>query len=203
MTGLETLIQALRARRSIRRFDPSPIPTETIERLLDAAVLAPSAHNRQPWRFAVVTSPEARLRLAEAMGRRLRDDRRSDGADPESIDADVARSRARLEGAACAIVVCLSMETMDRYPDARRSRAEVRMAIQSVAMAGEHLLLAAAAEGLGACWMCAPLFAPDEAAEALRLPPDWEPQGMVLLGRPAEAPEAKPRRSPAEVTVWR
>lgn len=203
MRDRESLLEFLRARRSVRRFRPQPVPAATIERLLEAACLAPSAHNRQPWRFAVVNSPEIREELADAMAARLRHDRAADGASAESIEADVARSRARLTKAPCAIVVCLTMQDMDTYRDTRRARAELRMAIQSVAMAGENLLLAAAAEGLGAVWLCAPLFAPEGAAMALDLPPDWEPQGMILLGEAAETPEAKPRRSLREVTVWR
>lgn len=203
MTSLEELRGILEGRRSVRRFAPDPLPRATIERLLEAAALAPSAHNRQPWRFAVVTDAGARARLGEAMAERLRRDRLADGAPVEAIEADVARSKARLRQAPCVIVVCVTMEAMDVYPDPRRKRAEFRMAIQSVAMAGENLLLAAAAEGLGACWMCAPLFAGDEAARALDLPAGWEPQGMVLLGRAAEEPPGKPRRPIEEVSVWR
>jgi nitroreductase len=77
------------------------------------------------------------------------------------------------------------------------------MAVQSVAMAGENLLLAASAEGWGACWMCAPLFAGDEARRALDLPQDWEPQGLVLLGEAAEAPAPRGRKSLTDVTLWR
>jgi nitroreductase len=77
------------------------------------------------------------------------------------------------------------------------------MAVQSVAMAGENLLLAARAEGLDACWLCGPLFAADEARRALDLPNDWEPQGMVVLGEAAEVPAPRGRRSLEEVTLWR
>lgn len=203
MTGLAELMSFIEDRRSVRQFKSDPVPRATIERMLAAAILAPSAHNRQPWRFAVVTDPSARRRLANAMSDRLRRDRLADGAAPEAVEGDVVRSRLRLQSAPCAIVVCVTMEAMDAYPDSRRKRAEMRMAIQSAAMAGENLLLAAAAEGLGACWMCAPLFAAEEAASALDLPPGWEPQGMILLGEPAEAPPAKLRRPIDEVTVWR
>jgi len=92
---------------------------------------------------------------------------------------------------------------MDRYRDARRSQAERLMAVQSVAMAGENLLLAAAAEGWGACWMCAPLFAGEEARRALDLPAAWEPQGLVLLGQAAEAPRPRGRINLEDVTAWR
>jgi F420 biosynthesis protein FbiB-like protein len=136
------------------------------------------------------------------MTSRLRRERAADGTSAEVIEADVARARRRLEGAQAAVVVCLTMEAMDRYPDTRRQSAEWTMAAQSVAMAGENLLLAASAEGLGACWMCAPLFAPDEVRRSLSLPDDWEPQGMVVLGYPAALPPRKPRRAIAEVTRW-
>jgi coenzyme F420-0:L-glutamate ligase/coenzyme F420-1:gamma-L-glutamate ligase len=77
------------------------------------------------------------------------------------------------------------MADMDRYPD-KRQRAEHLMAVQSTAMAVQNLLLAATADGLGACWMCAPLFCPDVVRAALALPDDWEPQALVTLGGPAD-----------------
>lgn len=70
-------------------------------------------------------------------------------------------------------------------------------------MAGENLLLAAEAEGLGSCWMCAPLFCPEEVCEALTLPPQWMPQGLVLLGRPAEAGRMRQRKPLAEIMTLR
>jgi coenzyme F420-0:L-glutamate ligase/coenzyme F420-1:gamma-L-glutamate ligase len=200
---MEDLMAALRRRRSVRHFFSRPVSSETVVDLLEAACLAPSAHNRQPWRYAVVLDRDGRRRLADAMADRLRKDRLADGAPAEAVEADVARSRTRLLEAACAIVVCLTMESMDAYPDRARSRAELRMAIQSVAMAGENLLLAAAAAGLGACWMCAPLFAGQEARQALDLPESWEPQGMILLGEAGEDPAPKPRLPVDEVTLWR
>lgn len=203
MIGFGDLLELLRHRRSVRRFRPSPVDHNMVRRLLDAARLAPSAHNRQPWRFVVVRDPQARLRLAEAMADRLRHDRLADGASAAAVEADAARSMERLTGAPCVILVCLTMESMDSYPDARRSKAEFLMAVQSVAMAGENLLLAAAAEGVGACWMCGPLFAGEEASEALDLPQAWQPQGAVLLGESEVIPTPRGRRPVDEVTLWR
>ena len=202
MISPDKLLDLFRLRRSVRRFTDAPVDTAGLERVLEAARLAPSAHNRQPWRFVVVQG-EARARLAEAMAARLRSDRLADGAAPEDVEADAARSRARLTQAPSAVLVCLTMEAMDRYPDARRAQAERLMAVQSVAMAGENLLLAAAAEGWGACWMCAPLFAGEEARRALDLPAAWEPQGLVLLGQAAEAPRPRGRINLEDVTAWR
>jgi hypothetical protein len=86
---------------------------------------------------------------------------------------------------------------MDQYPDGRRARAEEVMAIQSTAMAGQNLLLAAHAERLGACWTRAPLFAPEEVRDVLGLPATWMPQGLFCWGtRPRRA-----RRKGAAVAV--
>ena len=200
-----TVVDAIRTRRSIRRYMDQPIPAEMIERILTAATWAPSAHNRQPWRFAVLTAPETKERLARAMGNRLRADRLADGDDPEAVARDAQRSYTRLTGAPVVIVVCLTMADMDSYPDPRRRKAEYTMAVQSVAMAVQNLLLAAHAEGLGACWMCAPLFCPDTVREALALSEDWEAQAVITLGYPAGAGTlpAAPRKSLAEVTAWK
>jgi F420 biosynthesis protein FbiB-like protein len=198
MTMLETIHQ----RRSIRRYQPEPIPRAVIETLLTAATWAPSAHNRQPWRFAVVEMAETRERLARAMGDRLRRDLEADGAQPDFIEKDVSRSYSRMSGAAAMVLLCLSMIDMDHYPDERRARHEYVMAAQSTAMAGQNLLLAAHEAGLGACWMCAPLFVPDVARGVLSLPEDWEPQALITLGYPAETREKT--RHPLETSVlWR
>lgn len=180
-------------RRSIRRYGADAIPTETLERILTAACWAPSAHNRQPWRFAVLTPFSWKDRLARAMGDRLRRDRLADGDPTGAIEQDVARSYARVTGAPAVIVVALDMSDMDRYPDDRQ-RAEHTMAVQSTAMATQNLLLAAHAEGLGACWMCAPLFCPDVVIEALSLPKGWEPQAIITLGEPAGPGKPATRR---------
>ncbi|MDX2138071.1 MAG: nitroreductase family protein [Chloroflexota bacterium] len=190
------------SRRSLRRYLPDPVPQALINQLVEAATWAPSAHNRQPWRFAVTTNSVRKQHLARAMGLRLRHDLEHDGMTEDLIAKDTARSYSRITGAPVLIVVCLSMMDMDTYPDDRRQQHEFLMAAQSTAMAGQNLLLAAHALGLGACWMCAPLFAPDVVREALELPHDWQPQGMVTLGYPAEFKE-KTRRPLETSMVWR
>jgi F420 biosynthesis protein FbiB-like protein len=133
------------------------------------------------------------------MGARLRADRTADGDDPDDIERDVARSYARLTGAPVLIVVCLSMADMDTYPDSQRNRNEWVMATQSTAMAAQNLLLMAHAEGLAACWLCAPLFVPELVQTTLNLPEDWEPQGLITLGYAAQHKEKD--RAPLETRV--
>jgi F420 biosynthesis protein FbiB-like protein len=197
-----SLLRLMRERRSIRRFQPEPIPRALIERLLTAATWAPSAHNRQPWRFTVIETPARKVELAQAMGARLRADLMADGVDPAVIEADAARSYERLTSAPVLILVCLTLADMDVYPDHKRAHNEVVMTVQSVAMAGQNLLLAAHEAGLGACWMCAPLFCPDVVSGALSLPEDWQPQGLIVLGYPAQQRE-KTRELLETRVLWR
>ena len=180
------ILDVIRSRRSIRRYRADPVPRETISQILDAARWAPSAHNRQPWRFAVLESVDHKHALAMAMGEQLRADLTRDGVAQELIEKDAARSYQRITGAPVVIIVCVTLQDMDAYTDVRRNHAEYLMATQSVAMATQNLLLAAHVLGLGACWMCAPLFVPDTVRDVLDLATDWEPQALITLGFPAE-----------------
>lgn len=190
-------------RHSVRSFTAEPISDDVVRRILDAAVHAPSAHNRQPWRFVVVRQGELRSRLADEMAARFRSDLRSDKLEETAIDQQVNRARNRLVEAPMAVIVCMTMEGMDDYPDERRQEAERMMAVQSAALAGGHILLAAEAEGLGACWLCGPLFVPEIVREGLGLPEEWEPQALILIGRIRGTPRLTNRRPADEVTEWR
>ncbi|MFN8378564.1 MAG: nitroreductase family protein [Anaerolineae bacterium] len=194
--------EALFSRRTVRRYTREPVQRAVIDSILQAAVWAPSAHNRQPWRFAVTNEVAVIERLARAMGERLRHDLEADGVAEDVIAVDTGRSYARITGAAAVVMLCLSMADMDMYPDERRAAQEKVMAVQSAALAGQNLLLAAHAAGLGACWMCAPLFCPEAVRAALDLPDDWEPQALITLGWPDETRTKD--RAPLETRVlWR
>jgi coenzyme F420-0:L-glutamate ligase/coenzyme F420-1:gamma-L-glutamate ligase len=179
-------IDWLKSRRSIRRYLPDAIPAELIDELITAAIWAPSAHNRQPWRFVVMTELETKRKLAGAMGHKLRQDLQADGVAEEIIQKDVSRSFARITAAPLLILLCLTMSDMDSYPDELRQHNEYLMAVQSTAMAAQNLLLAAHVYGLGGCWMCAPLFCADVVQSVLNLPANWQPQALLTIGYPAE-----------------
>jgi len=182
----DEVVELIRSRRAIRRYQDRAVPRELLHHILETAMWSPSAHNRQPWRFAVLTETADKARLAQVMGERLRADRLADGDAPDVVERDVARSDTRITGASVVIIVCLSMADMDSYPDSRRVAAERMMAVQSVAMAAQNLWLLAHAAGLSMCWLCAPLFVPQLVRDTLDLPADWEPQGLMTLGWPAE-----------------
>ena len=196
------ILDFLRSRRSLRRFNREAVPHDFIVQILEAAVWAPSAHNRQPWRFVVIPETETKVRLAHAMGELLRHDLSADGVPTAAIEADVGRSYARITSAPLLILVCASLRDMDVYGDAERNAHERTMAVQSAAMAGQNMLLMAASLGLGACWMCAPLFCQALVRDVLELPADWLPQGMITLGYPSQSRQ-KERESWESRVLWR
>jgi len=194
--------EVLESRRSVRRFKPQPVEREIIERLLGAGVRAPNAHNNQSWRFAVLTEKADMARLVDAMRpdyeQALLDSRMDAATAAELAD----RRGARLTGAPLAVIICVAQDDLKSYDDETRSRGEELMAVQSAALAGGHILLAAQALGLGGVWMCAPMFVPEIVQTALDLPANWAAQGMLLLGYPDEAPELRPRKPIEEVVRW-
>jgi nitroreductase len=117
------VIELIRKRRSIRAYADRPVEREKIERLLEAARLAPSASNRQEWRFVVVTEAEVRRKLAQA------------ACDQAFV------GRAPVVIAACADT------------DGHVMRCGQPCYPIDVAIALDHMTLQAVAEGLGTCWI--------------------------------------------------
>jgi coenzyme F420-0:L-glutamate ligase/coenzyme F420-1:gamma-L-glutamate ligase len=193
------LHEFLRSRRSIRRFQSKDVDGETLTRILETATHAPSAHNRQPWGFAVLTQPEPKSRLGDFLGAEFRRDLTADGLPEAEIVSRLQRSRNRIVESPVVIILCMDLSDMDVYPDEKRSSAERTMAIQSVAAAGLQLQLAAHAEGLASVWTCGPLFSPRTVKAALNLSETWEPQAMFFVGYAAEEPKAKELKSLAEM----
>jgi F420 biosynthesis protein FbiB-like protein len=192
----------LRSRRSIRRFSAGDLTEVTIQRILNTAMFAPSAHNRQPWRFAIVGQNSSKSALADAMARRFRSDLQRDHLPEDEVEGRVEKSRLRIASAPLLIILCMDASEMDRYPDASRSEAERLMAIQSTANAGMMLLLAIHAEGLGGVWNCAPLFAPDVVKAVLDLPASWAPQALIMAGTMGSIPQTPTRKDLAEVSIF-
>jgi coenzyme F420-0:L-glutamate ligase / coenzyme F420-1:gamma-L-glutamate ligase len=192
----------LQTRRSIRRFKPDPVPESVIQNILATATFAPSAHNRQPWRFAVIITQSVKEKLASAMAADFERDLRLDGVPLERIQIQIKRSKDRILSAPAAILLCLDMSEMDIYPDENRSEAERLMAIQSVAAAGLQLLLAAHAEGIGGVWACWPLFAKATIRETLELSETWEPQAMLFIGYPDDRPSQRERKSISDISIF-
>lgn len=167
MTEIADFWDVLKRRCSVRRFDSSrDVPDKMVKTLLKAAVMAPSAGNCQPWRFVVVRQPEVKEALAVA-----------------------AWGQLFLSQAPVVIAVCAEpARSAARYG----KRGEELYCLQDSAAATEHILLAATALGLGACWVGA--FDEGQAAEALNLDDRFRPVALVPVGYPASQPSAGPSR---------
>lgn len=192
----------IRDRRSIRQYLEAEVSPTIIHRIIKAGSWAPSAHNAQPWRFIVVKD-KMKMRLAKAMAFQYKRDLIRDSKESDEIDTLVELSVNRFSNAPVLILVCLTMVSMDVYPDETRRTIEQKLAIQSVAAGIQNLLLAAHAEGLGACWYCAPLFCPEVVKEVLDLPADFYPQALITLGKPAESPVPPSRMSLEEIIMYK
>jgi nitroreductase len=164
------------ARSSVRDYDPSrPVPRQVLERILEAGRLAPSAANRQPWKLLVISSPEAL--------------------------AGVRRCYARqwFQDAPQVLVVVGSL------PAAWTRQADGWNSLETdLAIAMDHLVLAATNEGVGTCWIAA--FQPDVLRTALGLGPDERVFAVTPLGYPrqgAGAGRPKERKTFDEVVEFR
>ncbi|MGO8950678.1 MAG: TIGR03668 family PPOX class F420-dependent oxidoreductase [Ktedonobacterales bacterium] len=199
--GLEFLPLA-QNRRSVRVFQPRPVPRPALETMLEAAAWAPSPHGRQPWRFVVLTHEQPKGLLAAAMGTEWQRTLAMDGEPEEITQIRLEKSRERIRSAPALVLVCLYLEGLDQYPDPSRQRAEEVMAIQSLGASVQNMLLAAYTVGLDCGWMCAPLFCPDTVCSALDLDSSrLIPHALIAVGYAAQDPKRRPRRPLGELIV--
>ena len=196
-------VTLIKTRRSVRKFKPVEVSREVIYSILDLAVWAPSAHNAQPWRCIVIDDENVKVKLAKKMGRVWLSDMLKDGVTKEKAEEIVRiESWERITKSPIVIIVCLTMENMHKYPDGRRQRAEYLMGVQSVAAFIQTLLLSAHYHGLGACWVCAPLFCPSTVRKVLGLPRKVEPQAMITMGYADEKPTPPPRKALKDICFF-
>ncbi len=178
------LREAIYARRTVREFAPEQIERATVQRLIDAAVQAPSAVNEQPWSFTVVQDRALLARISnESKAYILR-------APPKDIEAHRFEKMLRdpdfdIFYRAPALIVIASM-TANQW------------AVENCALAAENLMLAACAEGLGSCWIgFAQGWLGTEAGKAaLRLAAACLPVAPLIVGHPKSTPPPVPRKPP-------
>jgi coenzyme F420-0:L-glutamate ligase/coenzyme F420-1:gamma-L-glutamate ligase len=191
------LFDAIKDRRSIRKYKAKPILKELVQEVLSAAAWAPSAHNAQPWRFIVLSEDSSKRGLAKVMAKAWAKDLTKDG---QKINDEMFQARVERFGSAPVLILaCLTMENMTPQPDQKRRNVEGDLAMQSLGAAMQNLLLAAHAKGLGACWFCAPAFCRETVKKYLEIPKEVEPQALIAMGYPAEKPESPLRKGLDEV----
>ncbi len=153
-------IQLARQRYSTRRYDPRPVEKEKLTYVLEAGRIAPSAANFQPWYFIVVQAEPYHTHMWEVYQR------------PWFRDAPVY------------IVLCANHEISWKRQDGK-DHADV-----DIAIAADHMTLAAAEQKLGTCWICN--FDPLKCSETLHIPSYIEPVVILTLGYPLD--EGDPTR---------
>jgi nitroreductase len=179
---------AIRARVSVKEYAPDPVPRETVERLLEAAVLAPNHRMTEPLEFRVLGEASKRA-YGEVLG-----GRKAARLDDAEVARQVRDKVVRRHESIPSMVAVLVRE--DENPEIREEDyATAFMAIQNLA-------LAAVAEGLGTHIMTGAVMGDPTLREALAAGPDQRVAAIVFLGRPAELPEAKARVPAAERTRW-
>jgi albonoursin synthase len=159
------LYEAIRGRRSVRRFLPEPIDRSILDRIVGTAIWAPSGGNAQTWRFVIVTEPERLARLRTVSPGLL-------GDPPVVIAICQDLGEARTKGS---------------------TLGETFLAPVDAAMAAQNCLLAAYAEGLGTCAIAS--FHKQAVGRLLGLPDRVEAILLVSVGRAAESPNPPPRRT--------
>ncbi|HEY5219893.1 MAG TPA: nitroreductase [Gemmatimonadaceae bacterium] len=182
------LHEAIHARRSIKQFTDRPIAREEIERVLDAAVLAPNHRMTQPWRFYVL-GPEARRAYGAVLGAR----KAKNVEDPEAARAVIEKVSAAEAALPAEIVVSM---TLDASMEIREEDYAAAM------MAAQNLMLAAVATGLGTHIKTGAIMEDPRARAAVGVSEGERIVAIVQLGEPAAVPEAKARRAATEVTTW-
>jgi nitroreductase len=163
------VMEAILSRKSVRSYLDKDVEKEKLDRVLEAARMAPSASNRQEWRFVVVTDAEKRRRLAaEAAGQRF-------------------IAEAPVVIAACA------------QTDGKIMRCGQPCYPIDVAIAIDHLTLAAVAEGLGTCWIGS--FDPEVVRQILAIPKEIVVVQLLPLGYPKDLRSVAKSRLPVETIV--
>lgn len=190
------LQDAVAARRSIRSFEDRPVPRAVVERAIALAVQAPAPHHSAPWRFLLVEDPPGKAALAERMGDAWRSDLATDGIPGDRADAIVSKSRRLLTSTPLLVVCCADTTRADEYPDERRRRAEWSLFAHAVGGALQTFMLALAEEGVGSCWISAPVFCGDVVKAHFGLDPAVEPHALVLVGYPDPGYAPRPRPAP-------
>jgi nitroreductase len=182
----EKFYQLIESRKSIRKYKSEPVPREMLERILRAAVHAPSGKNRQNWHFYVLEGQKRNeyLKLSQKSWLGLKDILQ------KKLKASLYQFTERFFytlGEAPVVILCYAFNDSDeRY----------LTSIGSVYMAVENINLACAAEGLGCCTMGAPLEIKEEVDAFLKIDPNQNLELLcgITIGFPDHEPPKAPRQ---------
>jgi len=192
------LDKVIQTRRSIRKFAPDPVSDEMIHALLEAARLAPSGSNIQPWRFVVIKSTEMkeRLRVVTACRFALKAPvLLVCCADLTAIEASPAQVTELLQAG---VFNGVEIDNGFSIPGKNKEQALGYLSL-NVGIAITHIILKAVDLGLGTCWIGA--FDPKTTQEILELDPRLHVVALLPVGYPERVPTQRPRFSMEKLLV--
>lgn len=166
-----TIKELSKQRYSVRSYTDEPVNKEQMDYIMECARLAPSAVNLQPWHFYIVTKPEDRAKVCECYKR------------------DWIQTAPML--ILCTIVH--DQAWVRRYDQKEHGNIDIAIAV-------EHICLAATEQGLGTCWVCN--FDADKCHELFNLPENEEVAVVVPIGHPADESKEKTRKPADEIITW-
>ncbi|MCD8361900.1 MAG: nitroreductase family protein [Lachnospiraceae bacterium] len=195
------MLSEIKDRRSIRKYKKLPVPVHMIEEIIQAGILAPSARNRQPWRFIVV-SDEAKEEMVAVMRKGLEREKREPLLpDDVPLLGGVENSIRIMEQAPVVIMVENPLGTDLRDSLDTSEHVDEICNAQSVGAAIENMILTATNLGLGSLWIC-------DIFHMYRELCDWlgcsgELFAAVAIGYADEAPASRPRKTMDMVVEWK
>lgn len=199
------LAEVITKRRSIRKFCADSVSDEQINRLISAAVSAPSGCNSQCWKFIAVRTPEKIAELAEAVEKGVR--RFYAECEDEKFLSSRIKQTTFFRNAPLVILVYLTeMKYHDQSVTEYYSAKGIDMLdslgspdILSVGAAVENLLLAAEEMGLGTCWMNDPIVSAKEIDQIMGASAGQRLMSVIPVGRPAYVPREKAMKPMDEI----
>jgi coenzyme F420-0:L-glutamate ligase/coenzyme F420-1:gamma-L-glutamate ligase len=190
----------LKSRRSYKfDFKSEKINKKIIEECIDIARYAPSAHNRQHWRYIILEQDSTRNLLISKMNEKLKEDLVKDGKDVSFIAYKTNKRRETFLKAPLLVLLCLDTQELEEYRDNERNQHEYLMAVQSISASATYFLLALEAKGFASSWYCAPLFAEGIVKEMLNLPNSYAPMAFFTVGLPNKTPNIPIRKNLDEI----
>ncbi len=175
------ILNCIEKRRSIRKYTNEKVSKDQIERILEAAIMAPSGNNSQPWKFLVITDDSKRGEISE-----------------------VAHRQKWMTSAPVFIVGIADMKV--RHPDEfipvdeDSSEENLKKIIRDTSIALEHVALQAVEEGLSTCWIA--WYRQNEMRKVLNIPDDKYIVSILILGYSSENPNPRPRKKIEDLVLW-
>lgn len=199
--GVKTMLQAIKNRRSIRKFKRDEVPKHMIEEILQSGILAPSSKNGQPWKFVVVTG-NAKKDMLEAMSKGLEREKEQPLLPSVSQYHSGAVNTFHIMEQAPVTIFVINPVGIDVHASlAKEEHINEICNAQSVGAAIENMILTATELGLGSLWICDTYFAYDELQNYLNT--EGELYAAISFGYADQAPDARPRKGLEQVVEWR